>query len=379
MSKMKKQKPSMAIKSYFAGSVESAIQRAREQLGADAMLITSRRSSREARHLGAYEVVFGVGPDRSATDGVRQEAASSQSEELSAEVQVLRTQLDDIKRVLKLSGGRSNSSAMSDIDELFQDLVAADLDQDISRSIVDETSTIWRNAAPGGDLRTIALDSIGKKVKFAPEFGKREEAATRIVAFVGPPGAGKTTTLTKIAIQECLAQRLPVRIISVDSQRVAAHEKLRTFAGILGINFTAANTMQEFIAAVDEYRGKNLLLIDTPGLSAGDFDDARDLSGFLGRLDAKELHLVLPASMKRVDMIRCVRQFEDFKPEYLLFTKLDETESFGGAVSLALQTGKSISFLATGQGIPEDLEAAAPERLLSTLFTDDRVKATSAA
>jgi flagellar biosynthesis protein FlhF len=176
-----------------------------------------------------------------------------------------------------------------------------------------------------------------------------------------------------------MAQRLPVRIISVDTQRVAAHEKLRTFAGILGIAFTAANTMQEFIAAVDEYRNKNLLLIDTPGLSAGDFEDARDLSGFLGRLAPKELHLVLPASMKRLDMVRCVRHFEDFKPDYLLFTKLDETASFGGAVSLALEIDKPLSFFATGQGIPEDLEAATSERLLNAFFSQDRAKASSAA
>jgi flagellar biosynthesis protein FlhF len=80
-----------------------------------------------------------------------------------------------------------------------------------------------------------------------------------------------------------------------------------------------------------------------------------------------------------MDMVRYVRHFEDFKPDYLLFTKLDETVSFGGAVSLALEIDKPISFLATGQSIPEDLEAAAPERLLSTFFSQDRAKASSAA
>jgi len=377
---MDKQNPSMTIKSYFAGSVELAIQRARAVLGTDAMLITSRRSSPESRHLGAYEVVFGVAADRPAKNGSHQEVSTPQSQDLTAELQVVRAQLDDIKRVLKLSGGAATSSGLSEMDELFRDLAAADLDESVSRKIADEASTMWRTApAAGSGLRSFALESIRKKLKFAPEFGKSDQDTTRIVVFAGPPGAGKTTTLTKIAIQECLAQRLPVRIISVDTQRVAAHEKLRTFAGILGIAFTAANTMQEFIAAVDEYRNKNLLLIDTPGLSAGDLEDAKDLSGFLGRLAPKELHLVLPASMKRLDMVRCVRHFEEFKPDYLLFTKLDETVSFGGAVSLALEIDKPLSFFATGQSIPEDLEAAAPERLLNTLFSEDRAKASSAA
>jgi flagellar biosynthesis protein FlhF len=377
---MEKQNPSMTIKSYFAASVESAIQRARADLGTDAMLITSRRSSPEARHLGAYEVVFGVAADRPAKEGFQQDISSPQSQDLSAELQVVRAQLDDIKRVLKLSGGGTNSSELSEMDELFRDLAAADFDDNVSRKIAEEASAMWRTApTAGSDLRSFALESIRKRLKFAPGFAKSEQDTTRIVVFAGPPGAGKTTTLTKIAIQHCLAKRLPVRIISVDTQRVAAHEKLRTFAGILGIAFTAANTMQEFIAAVDEYRNKNLLLIDTPGLSAGDFEDARDLSGFLERLSPKELHLVLPASMKRLDMVRYVRHFEDLKPDYLLFTKLDETVSLGGAVSLALEIDKPLSFLATGQSIPEDLEAAAPERLLNTFFSQDRARASSAA
>jgi len=383
---MEKQTPSMSIKSYFAGSVELAIQQAREELGTDAMLITSRRASPESRHLGAYEVVFGVAAARPERTGFQQASLNAQSQDLSAELQVVRSQLEDIKRALQLSGGRLNGSAPSEIDDLFRELAAADLDENVSRTIAEEASTIWRESpatqrSPAGSdlLRALALESIRKRLQFAPQFGRTDQEATRIVVFAGPPGAGKTTTLTKIAIQECLAQRLPVRILSVDMQRVAAHEKLRTFAGILGIAFTAANTMQEFIGAVDEYRNKNLLLIDTPGFSTNDLEDARDLSGFLGRLAPKELHLVLPASMKRLDLVHCVQQFADFKPDYLLFTKLDETASFGGAVSLALEIGKPLSFFATGQSIPEDLEPASSERLLDCLFSLDRVKASSAA
>ncbi len=383
---MEKQTPSMTIKSYFAGSVELAIQQAREELGTEAMLITSRRASPESRHLGAYEVVFGVAAARPEKISFQHTGPSAQSRDLSAELQVVRSQLEDIKRVLQLSSGRLSASAPSEIDDLIRDLTAADLDENVSRTIAEEASTIWRDSPAtqrslaGSDLlQALALESIRKRLQFAPEFGRPDQETTRIVVFAGPPGAGKTTTLTKIAIQECLAQRLPVRIVSVDTQRVAAHEKLRIFAGILGIAFTAANTMQEFISAVDEHRNKNLLLIDTPGFSTNDFEDARDLSGFLGRLVPKEVHLVLPASMKRLDMARCAQQFADLKPDYLLFTKLDETASFGGAISLALEIDRPLSFFATGQSIPEDLEPASSERLLDALFSQHRARASSAA
>jgi flagellar biosynthesis protein FlhF len=367
----------MKIKSYFAGSVEQAIQKARQELGTEAMLVTSRRAAAESRHLGAYEVVFGA-PDV-------EEIASPRppSKDLSAELQVLRAQLEDIKRVLQLNNAHAQGSD-PEIDELYRELTSADLDSNLVRRITDQVSTLWQALPPAQRSTTgvellhgLAEECIRKQLRVAPQSGERE--ANRILVFVGPPGAGKTTTLTKIAIQEFLARRVSVRIISMDPYRVASHERLRNFAGILGTGFTAACTMREFIEAVEEYRSKNALLIDTPGYSGNDFEGARDLSGFLAKLNHKEVHLVLPASMKRADLSACVRRFEEFKPDCLLFTKLDETESFGAIISTTIESGKPLSFFSNGQGIPEDLETADLETLLEPLFTRERAGATSAA
>jgi flagellar biosynthesis protein FlhF len=122
-----------------------------------------------------------------------------------------------------------------------------------------------------------------------------------------------------------------------------------------------------------------VLLIDTPGYSGNDFEGARDLSEFLARLNHKLVHLVLPASMKRADLARCARRFDEFKPDCLLFTKLDETESFGALISTAMEASKPLSFFANGQSIPEDLEAANLETLLEPLFTREPAGAISAA
>jgi len=373
----------MKIKSYYASSVEQAIQKARQELGTEAMLITSRRAAIEARHLGAYEVVFGA-PDS-------EEAAHANvpprppSKDLSAELQVLRAQLEDIKRVLQLNNARAQGSD-PDIDELYRELHLAGLDGRLARQITDQVATLWqalpaaqRSAAGMDLLHGFAEESIRKQLRIAAPAESKEQESNRILVFTGPPGAGKTTTLTKIAIQEFLARRVSVRIISMDPYRVASHEKLRNFAGILGTGFTAASTMREFVEAVEEFRGKNVLLIDTPGYSGNDFEGARDVSGFLAKLNHKEVHLVLPASMKSADLGRVVRRFEEFKPDCLLFTKLDETESFGAIISTAIQAAKPLSFFANGQSIPEDLEAANLETLLEPLFTRERAGAISAA
>lgn len=371
---------SVRIKSYFAGSVEQAIQEARKDLGPEAMLITSRRSSPQAQHLGAYEVVFGLPGEK------QEQRTAPQPSDLSSELQILRAQLDEIKRTLQATGAVPQGAMPPEIEALYRDLVNGDLDSNIARQIADETCTVWlatpaatRSLAGSKLVQQLAADIVRKRLNFATDSAKTEQDDRRILVFAGPPGAGKTTTLTKIAIQECLSQRMTVRIISVDPNRVAAHEKLRIFAGILGVGFTAANSMQEFIEAVDEFRNKNCLLIDTPGYSAHELDNASDLTGFLAQLTPKEIHLVLSASMKRGDLMRCIRQFSAFEPDYLLFTKLDETESHGAILSAALESNKPLSFFAAGQSIPENLNRANAEALLETLFVRELSNATSAA
>jgi flagellar biosynthesis protein FlhF len=376
---------SMKIKSYFAGSVEQAIQEARQELGTDAMLITSRRSSPETRSLGAYEVVFGL------TAPAARPRSAAPAADLSGELQNLRAQLQDIKSTLQ--GVRGSESPTSEAEELFEELISNDLARNIAQETVSAAVRLKEQlsrepfsgdrAAHSITLRAYAAEMISKKLRFAPPFqqasSKSADAAAQVVVFAGPAGAGKTTTLIKIAIRECLAQRQPVRILSVDPYRVAAHEKLRSLAAIIGVGFTAVNSVQEFQAAAEESRSKSVVLVDTPGYSPADLDGAQEIASCLERVANKQVHLVLPASMKRSDMLRSIRDYAAFQPDYLLFTKLDETGSQGAVLSAALEAGKPLSFFATGQNIPEDIEPAHARPLLASVFRPEVVEAVSAA
>jgi flagellar biosynthesis protein FlhF len=185
--------------------------------------------------------------------------------------------------------------------------------------------------------------------------------------------------LVKLAVSYGLAARKPVLLLSVDTHRVAAADQLRSYAAILGVGFQLLETVSSLAQAIEENRGKELIFLDTPGLSYGDLEDSESLAHFLATRADIDTHLVLPASMKAADLSRMVDAFEILRPRHLLFTKLDETGSYGPILSEAARSGKPLSFFTAGQRIPEDLEAASPERVLDLVFRGAGGRARSAA
>jgi flagellar biosynthesis protein FlhF len=221
-------------------------------------------------------------------------------------------------------------------------------------------------------------DELQSRFTTQPELG-RGPARPRIVALVGPPGAGKTTTLVKLAANYGLASRRPVLLLSTDTYRVAAADQLRSYAAILGVGCQVLETVTGVAQALEENRGKDLIFIDTPGFGFGDMESASTLARFLAARSDIDTHLVAPSSLKSADLARVVDAFEIFRPQRLLFTKLDETTSFGPILNEAARTARPLSFFTTGQRIPEDLEEATPGRLAALVLAGAREKAVSAA
>ena len=149
---------------------------------------------------------------------------------------------------------------------------------------------------------------------------------------------------------------------------MAAAEQLRSYAAILGVGFQVLETVTALAQAIEENRGKELILIDTPGLASATLDALPDLGQFLARRDDIDTQLVLPASMKSADLTRVVDCFRDVSAGPPAVHRLDETGSFGPIFGEAARTGKPLSFFTTGQRIPEDLEAASRSQASARLI-----------
>jgi flagellar biosynthesis protein FlhF len=371
----------MKIKSYYSRSVEDAIASARSELGPDAMLMNSRKAPIQMRHLGEYEVVFATmaeGENAETAAEPTPVAAPPISDRLSIEVAELKRELEGMRRVLTRTayGPQQWSGAAPEISDALAALSAAEVSPELAREIVQAATARCAPAVPstlrvprssGAGFQHALIEEIAGRFTAEPLLG-RNGSSPRIVALVGPPGSGKTTTLVKLAVTYGLAARRPVLLLSMDTYRVAAAEQLRSYAAILGVGFQVLETTGALAQTIEENRGKDLIFIDTPGLAHSELDDAAGLTHFLSTREDIDTQLVLPASMKSADLHRMVDAFEILRPRRLLFTKLDETSSFGPILNEAARTSKPLSFFTNGQRIPEDLEAVTQNRLLDLLL-----------
>lgn len=339
----------MKLKSYFSGTVEAAMDLARTELGEEALLVNARPAAPETGHVGMYEVVFGVLPRSTSAQSIKRDppAPAIPADRLAQDVAGMRREIERIAQCLRSSrmfvapGGPEEP-------ELYSRLVANELDAVLAQAI-----------AQGTPLEQLfETDStLG-----------RPGAARAVVAVVGPPGAGKTTTLMKLAARYGLASRKPAHIISTDVHRIAAADQLRSLAAILGIGCDIVETPVALEQALEEHRLKELIFIDTPGLAASEMEDGADLARLFASHAEIDTHLVLSASMKPADMTRVVDRYEIFHPKKLLFTRVDETDRYGALVSEAARRSLPVSFLTTGQQIPDDLEPATKTRLAELIL-----------
>jgi flagellar biosynthesis GTPase FlhF len=375
----------MRIKSYFANTVSDAVRSARREMGEEAMLVQTRPAPPESRHLGSYEVVFAGGnaepnPAHDLAQPVASPLASGEMSRLYAEMAQMRRQLDAIRMAM-----RSGFTAprwmppSSSLAETFSTLLAAEVSSELAQSIVDRLHTQMTPAQledPVALARSLASE-MASRITVSAALGCGD-SSPRVVALVGPPGSGKTTMLVKLAVAHGVAARKTVQVLSLDNLRVGAAEQLRSYAAILGVGFQALDSPVGLDQALAGHRAKSLILIDTPGYCLDDLDSTADLACLLTR-GGIDVHLVLTASMKSADLTRVVEAFEVFRPTKLLFTRLDETESFGPIFCEAARTRKALSFFGTGQRIPEDLQTASCQGLIGIILGDRLNEARQAA
>lgn len=186
-----------------------------------------------------------------------------------------------------------------------------------------------------------------------------------IYALVGPTGAGKTTTIGKLAAQYVVKHGAEkVALVTLDNYRIAAHEQLKSFARLMGVGLHVLPPEGDLGQLLHKLRDKQFILIDTAGLSSQDPHFSVQLSMLKSAGHRISNLLTLPLTSQA----RCLQEnYEHFYQVGLdgcLFTKLDECFSLGQALSVAAITKLPISMVADGPHIPDDLHFPDAKKLV---------------
>ena len=186
------------------------------------------------------------------------------------------------------------------------------------------------------------------------------------IAFMGPTGVGKTTSIGKIAAQHVLKHGSEgVVLITTDSYRIAAHEQLRTFGRILNVPVEVVNEYSDLNEVLAKYAHYSLVLVDTAGMNPRDSNLERQLLMMKrARASLKKL-LVLPCTSQRQVLKTVVDIYSQVQLDGCVLSKLDESASLGEAISVVIEEGLPVVYIADGQRIPDDIEPARAHNLIS--------------
>jgi flagellar biosynthesis protein FlhF len=273
----------------------------------------------------------------------------------------MQREIQDLRRMLEtgLAGMTWNDKRLRDPlrARVLEELTAMDIAPDVAQALAELTPR--RTGLENPSHIPLAL-----LCRHLPMINDMTSVTGGITAVVGPTGAGKTTTIAKLAARWCMLHgSQDLAMVSTDGYRIGAREQLNTYARILGVPMHAANTGKELARVIERLKSKKLILIDTAGMGPRDVRLTEQLAALrLGAARAKVL-LALPAQGEGNALDEIVCAFAGIKPTASIITKVDEAASLGAVISATLRHKLKIAYICNGQRVPEDLHAAHPKRV----------------
>lgn len=286
--------------------------------------------------------------------------------------------LDTIQRMLENLGpaGRQvgNHEIPSELFQLYTDLIDAEVEEELARELIFRLKD---NATPNqlhdnAAAKALLTAVVEKDLRCAPPI-TATRGRRKVVALIGPTGVGKTTTIAKLAANFRLRDGVKLGLVTVDTYRVAAVEQLRTYAEIIDLPMKVVTSPQEMRRALEELSGLDLVLIDTAGRSPRDELKIQELKTLLAEARVDEIHLVLSLVASVRTLHATAEKFAAVSPTSLILTKLDEASGSGTLLSVARKIALPISYLTTGQDVPDDIEPAHAGRLARLVLGQEKL------
>jgi flagellar biosynthesis protein FlhF len=223
-----------------------------------------------------------------------------------------------------------------------------------------------RQAKPAPQEVAVWRNQLINKIQFSPPDQYLMSGDPTIIALVGATGVGKTTTAAKLAAWYSLRQGRKVCLLSMDCYRIGATDQLRTYARIMRLPCEVVLRKPDLSKAIQRHADK-LIIIDTTGKSPYDEQHIPELQEWFQPFSDIAPHLVISATTKKEDIQSVFTAYEPLNIASMVLTKLDETRAYAVLCQQIVASALPISYLCTGQRVPEDLKIAS-KNYLDTLF-----------
>lgn len=330
----------MKIKRYVVRDMREAVALIKRDLGPDALIVSSKRvRGKGLKGLldpAMFEVTAAIEVERGADGGSRVYVVPDE---------------DILEPVSSLSEYK-----------IRQCLLKMDIESETAEYLLHDID-FNRDQA---EIRLVLQQRLRMVFKPVPNRSKKPD----IMAFIGVPGVGKTTTIAKIAAINALFNSMSIGLITIDAFRAGAVEQIRIYGEIIGASVDVVSTPAELLQAVDKHRSKDLILIDTTGRPSRNTYQLAEIKAFLEVIKGLETYLVISAGTKVRDTVKIINDYKVIPYSQLIVSKLDETESPGTLLNAAFMTGLPIAYITNGQNVPDDIEIANPDLLVSCIMKE---------
>jgi flagellar biosynthesis protein FlhF len=287
-------------------------------------------------------------------------------------VPALETEIASIKKlvgqVLQRTAGAATPTLPEKLFEQYLKLIESEVASELADQVVAavQSELATHELADEAIVRESVLRHLAASIPVAeaiPSPGRCTDGRPLTIALVGPTGVGKTTTIAKLAAAYKLRYNKNIGLITCDTYRIAAVDQLRTYAQIMGVQLHVAQSPEQVAAACDSFADCDAILIDTAGRSQNDQPKLDELQALLHAAAPHQTHLVLSGASSQSVLLSAAERFRCTNPNRVIFTKLDETVSFGVIINAARHIGTKLSFITTGQDVPDNIEPGRAEKL----------------
>lgn len=343
----------MMLKTYIVGTMTEAIPLIKQDLGADALILNTKKI-KTGGFLGFFqkdklEVTAAVDPEVKQEMQVQQVEFPKAATSVTLEIESTAELLQGIKRLLA-----AQEVAVDVQGELLSKLISRLKDK------ADHTLEIVHQMARE-ELMEMVENNQSPSIVTEPE----------IICFMGPTGVGKTTSIAKIAADYMLNKDKKVGLVTADKYRIAAVEQLKTYGSILNIPVRVVETAGDVLVVLEDFQDCDIILMDTAGRNYQQAQYIEELKRLLPLASKIQIHLVLSLTAKYEDMKKIIDNFQSLSVDELLLTKKDETSSVGAILNLIHHYDIPIRQIANGQNVPNDILKVTPSVVADFILEED--------